>query len=137
MLKDAEENAGNIVFMRDPTRGGLATTLNEIVEDISIDDLTWDNGIENKHHKQFSLPSFFCNPHSPWQKPHVENGIGLIRRWFVPKGTNLNKVSEEKYQQYLNILNHKYRRSLGYKSAYEVALERGIIQKIPDRVSGN
>jgi len=96
-------------------------------------DATFDRGIENKYHEEFSLPSYFCDAHSPWQKGSVENGIGLIRRWFIPKKTDLRDVSEEQYQVYLNIMNHKYRKSLGYRSAYEVSLESGMIQKIPPR----
>jgi len=121
---------GRMLENRKPST--MVKKVNGMIAKISITDLTWDNGIENKNHQEFSLPSFFCDPHSPWQKPHVENGIGLLRRWFIPKGTNLDKISEKQYQEYLHILNHKHRKSLGYKSAYEVSLERGIIQKIPE-----
>lgn len=93
--------------------------------------LVLDNGIENRNHEQFGIDSYFADPHSPWQKPHIENSIGLLRRWFIPKKTDLRKVSEEQFQNYLHILNGKYRKSLGYKSAYEVSLEHGIIQKTP------
>ena len=91
--------------------------------------VTLDRGIENRSHQSWSVPAFFADPHSPWQKPHVENNIGLLRRWFIPKKTNLALVSEIELQTYISILNHKYRKSLGYKSAYEVALEHGIIKK--------
>ena len=103
----------------------------EKTRDINIDDITLDNGIENREHEQFGLPAYFCDPHSPWQKPHIEGFIGLIRRWFIPKKTDLKNVTEEELQSHLHILNNKYRKSLGYKSAYEVSLERGIIQKKP------
>jgi IS30 family transposase len=109
----------------------MKRAVKSMVSDLSIDDLTFDNGIENKEHEQFELPVYFCDPHSPWQKPHVENSIGLVRRWFIPKGTDLKNVSEEQFQDCLHILNGKYRKSLGYRSAYEVSLKRGIIQKIP------
>lgn len=98
---------------------------------LNVDDATFDNGIENRDHEQFGLPTYFCDPHSPWQKPHVENGIGLVRRWWIPKKTDLKNVSEEQLQNCFHILNNKYRKSLGYRSAYEVSLERGIIQKMP------
>jgi len=120
---------GSMMKNRKPST--MVEKVNDMADNLPINDLTWDNGIENKNHEQLSIPSFFCDPHSPWQKPHVENAIGLIRRWFIPKGTNLKKVSEKKYQRYLYILNSKYRKSLGYRSAYEVSLERGMIQKIP------
>lgn len=110
-------------------------TMEQAVKDIclkaSFDDLTLDNGIENRNHERFPVNTYFADPHSPWQKPHIENSIGLLRRWFIPKKTDLKNVSEKKLQKYLHILNGKYRKSLGYKSAYEVSIERDIIKKIP------
>lgn len=93
-----------------------------------------DNGIENVRHKDTGVPTYFCDKGSPWQKPHVEGGIGLVRRWFIPKGTDLAAIPDEVFQSQLHLLNGKYRKSLGYRSAYEVALKRGIITRIP-RVS--
>jgi IS30 family transposase len=93
-----------------------------------MDNVTLDSGIENRFHKEFGIPAYFCDPHSPWQKPHVENSIGLLRRWFLPKKTDLSKVAEEELQTYFDILNHKYRKSLNYRSAYEVAIEHGILK---------
>lgn len=107
----------------------MARAVRTITSDVLIDDITMDNGIENKQHEQFGLPAYFTDPYSPWQKPHVENSIGLLRRWFIPKKTNLRTISNAQLQDYLHILNGKYRKSLGYLSAYEVAIERGIIQK--------
>lgn len=126
--------AGIMVENKKPAT--MAQAVNTITTDISIDDLTLDNGIENRLHKQFGLPAYFADPRSPWQKPHVENGIGLLRKWFIPKKTNLKNVSENQLQNYLHILNSKYRKSLGYRSAYEAAIEGGIIQKIPDIDAG-
>ncbi|PIR93784.1 hypothetical protein COT97_04840 [Candidatus Falkowbacteria bacterium CG10_big_fil_rev_8_21_14_0_10_39_11] len=60
-----------------------------------------------------------------------ENSIGLLRRWFIPKKTDLKNIVEDRFQNYFHILNGKYRKSLGYRTAYEVSLERGIIKKIP------
>lgn len=124
---------GRIIANKKPSL--MKEKVNELVAEIKVDDLTFDNGIENRNHEEFSLPAFFCDPYSPWQKPHVENNIGLLRRWFIPKKTNLDSLPEEDYQAYLNIFNHKYRKSLGYKTAYEVSLENGIIKKIPEKIS--
>lgn len=96
-----------------------------------VDTCTADNGSENVGHKQTGVDTYFCDPGSPWQKPHVEGGIGLIRRWFLPKGTDLSKIPPEVFQSQLHVLNHKWRKSLGYQSAYEVSLEHGIIKRIP------
>lgn len=113
----------------------VAEALRAETEKISADTMTLDNGIENKNHEDIGLLTFFCDVHSPWQKPHVENGIGLLRRWFVPKGTDWRKVSERQLQKYLHVLNSKYRKSLGYRSAYEVAYERGILKSLPEKVA--
>jgi transposase, IS30 family len=118
-------------FIKNKKPAVMTQATNKLLEEVSIDDLTMDNGIENRGHKQFTVPVFFADPHAPWQKPNVENSIGLLRRWFLPKGTDLKKVTEQELQGYLHILNGKYRKSLGYRSAYEVSLERGIIQKVP------
>lgn len=101
---------------------------------MNIDTCTVDNGIENTKHKESGIPTYFCDKGAPWQKPHVEGGIGLVRRWFIPKGTDLSKVSDETFQMQLHILNGKYRKSLGYMSAYECALKRGIIKRIPKQL---
>ena len=129
LVPSAQLLVGKMIKNKKPAT--MARAVNAMTANISIDDLTLDNGIENKLHEQFDLPAYFADPHSPWQKPHIENGIGLLRRWFIPKKTNLLTVSNEQLQEYLHILNGKYRKSLGYRSAYEVAIERGIIQKIP------
>lgn len=99
---------------------------------VRMKSLTLDRGIENRSHESWSVPAFFADPRSPWQKPHVENNIGLLRRWFIPKKTNLAEISEEVLQKYISILNHKYRKSLGYRSAYELAHEHGIIKSKED-----
>jgi IS30 family transposase len=109
----------------------MTQAVHKILAKISIDDLTLDNGMENRQHEQFGIDTYFADAYSPWQKPNVENSIGLLRRWFIPKKTDLANVTEKQLQKYLHILNGKYRKSLGYKSAYEVGIERGIIQKVP------
>lgn len=135
VVPDTQLIIGTFIPNRKPAT--MVKAVNDMIEHIRIDDVTWDNGIENKNHKEIAVPSYFCDPHSPWQKPDVENTIGLLRRWFVPKKTDLSQISESVLQKHLHYLNHKWRKSLGYKSAYEVSLELGIIQKIPPRNEGD
>ncbi len=113
----------------------MVRAVRSMLRHVCVDTLTLDNGIENRGHEQFGVPSFFADPYSSWQKPLVEASIGLLRRWFVPKGTDLRSVSNSQLQEYLAILNGKYRKSLGYRSAYEVARASGAIKKIPSPVS--
>ena len=97
----------------------------------TIDTFTMDNGIENKTHHLFGVTTYFCDPHAPWQKPLVEQSIGLLRRWCIKKGTDLALVSPQQYQDMLHYLNHKKRKSLGYQSAYEASFKSGIIETLP------
>jgi len=118
-------------FLPNKSPRTMVQAIHKIEASIPITTWTLDNGIENVYHQQFSVPAYFCSPGSPWQKPHVENNIGLTRRWFLPKGTDLATVPEGTFQSMLHVLNHKYRKSLGYRSSYELSKERGIIKKVP------
>ena len=102
--------------------------MKNIYQNYKSDALILDQGRENMEHEKFGIPTYFCDPASPRQKPLIESSIGLCRRWFWPKGTNLAKVSSEEFQEKIEILNNKYRKTLQYRSANEVARECGIIK---------
>lgn len=118
-------------FLLNKSASVMVTSMKRIQKQVKVTTWTIDNGIENVHHEQFGIPTYFCTKGSPWQKPHVESSIGLLRRWFLKKGTDLSKVTEEELQSMLFTLNHKYRKSLGYRTSYEASLEDGIISKVP------
>lgn len=120
---------GQLIANKSPVT--MVASMKKIQRKTSVTTWTMDNGIENQQHEQFGVSTYFCTPGSPWQKPHVESSIGLVRRWFLPKGTDLAKVPDSTFQSMLFTMNHKYRKSMGYKSAYEVALECAIIRKVP------
>jgi len=102
--------------------------MKNIYENYKSDAMILDQGRENMEHEKFGVPSYFCDPASPRQKPLIESSIGLCRRWFWPKGTNLAKVPREEFLEKIEILNNKYRKTLQYRSANEVAKECGIIK---------
>ena len=80
--------------------------------------LTWDQGSEMAKVADFELATgfkvYFCDPHSPWQRPTNENTNGLIREFF-PKGTKFTEVTDEEvaYAQWL--LNNRPRKVLDWK----------------------
>ena len=127
--KESKLLSGNIV----PNKSTkvIVPAMQKAAKAVAADTCTLDNGIENVAHRSFGVDTYFCDPGVPTQKPHVEGSIGLVRRWFIPKGTNLDTVSSATYRSQLHVLNGKYRKSLDYRSAYEVALERGIIDRVP------
>jgi IS30 family transposase len=108
----------------------MTRAVKRMQKEVNMKSTTLDNGIENKHHEQWGVRTFFADPHSPWQKPIIENSIGLARRWFFPKGTDWAKITEEEFQNALTTLNNKYRKSLKYQNALEVARAHGIIKNI-------
>lgn len=103
-----------------------AETLNQMTQDCAVKSWSMDNGIENREHLALAAPAFFCDPYSSWQKGGVENANKMIRR-YLPKGTNFARVSQEKLDRIVNIINHKPRKILGYKTALEVASAAKVI----------
>jgi len=106
----------------------MVRTMKAFNQRMRIGNIILDRGIENRYHERFDMPAYFCDPQSPHQKPLAEGSIGLMRRWFWKKGTNLAEVSNQEIQKNINILNNKYRKSLNYMSALEVAREHGILK---------
>jgi len=85
-----------------------------------------DNGQENRKHELTSAPSFFCDPYSAWQKPHVEQIIKTLRRFFK-KGSDLSNYSNEEIEFAAFILNNKPRKCLGYKTPFELMIEYDML----------
>jgi IS30 family transposase len=100
----------------------------KIESEYVIDALILDQGGENREHEQFGMQTYFCDKASPRQKPFIESSIGLLRRWFWPKGTDLSKVTKEEFQEKLELINNKHRKTLHYRSANEVSGECGILR---------
>lgn len=92
--------------------------------------LSLDNGIENKQHaditKANSVQVFFCDPYSSWQKGGVENANKMLRR-YLPKGCDLSKFTQAQVDSFVNLINNKPRRCLGYKSSLQLATEKRVI----------
>lgn len=85
--------------------------------------ITYDNGSENAEHlrtnKILGTCSYFCEPFHSYERGTVENTIGLVRR-FLPKKTNLAKISQDHLVKIEYWLNNRPRKCLGFKTPAEV-----------------
>ena len=92
-----------------------------------IKSLTLDNGIENRYWEKLGIEKvYFCDPYSSWQKGMVENINKMIRK-YIPKGSDIAKYSNQNIQKIADFLNNKPRKSLGYKTPYEVMVENDLL----------
>lgn len=84
--------------------------------------LTFDNGTEfalhHTLHRPLGLKTFFCDPHSPWQKGGIENANGRLRR-FLPRKTDLSTLTPQQIHQVALLYNHTPRKCLGFKTPAE------------------
>lgn len=103
--------------------------LKEMNEYILTKTYTLDNGIENTRHEELPVPAYFCDPYSAWQKGGVEGAVKQIRR-FMPKGSDISNYSDGYVRIVIDILNKKPRKSLGYKTPYEVMKENNLFKPV-------
>ncbi len=81
--------------------------------------VTLDNGVENIHYQELSLPVYFCHPYSAWEKPYIENTFQRVRR-FISKKDKVSNYSNQELSDIINNMNDTPRKSLGYKTPKEV-----------------
>ncbi len=98
--------------------------------------ITWDQGREMAEWVQLEVDAdvevYFCDPHSPWQRPSNKHMNGLLRQYF-PKGTDLGLVSRKQLRAVAAEMNGRPRKVLGWRTPAEVyadivatALDRAI-----------
>jgi IS30 family transposase len=84
--------------------------------------ISFDNGNEfaehYRLHESLGAQTFFCDPHSPWQKGGVENSIGRLRR-SLPRKTDLNLVTAAALQRHVERLNDTPRKCLDFQTPAE------------------
>jgi len=93
--------------------------------------ITFDNDIlfleHQKLEKKYHIKIYFCFPHSPWQKPSIENLNQTLRR-YIPKSSDISKYSRRFIQKLEAKLNRKFMDCLGSFTPDE-AYEREKKQK--------
>ncbi len=85
--------------------------------------VTTDNDLSlQKHHalsQRIKAPLFFCHTYSAWEKGGIENLNRWLRR-YIPKGSDISKLSTVFLAEVEQRLNAKPRKILNYKTPLEV-----------------
>lgn len=97
----------------------------KMAEEVSINSLTLDNGVENVRYESLGVETYFCNPYCSWEKPTIENTFGRLRR-YIPKGSKLDSYSEEDIALIVKKMNNTPRKCLGYRTPAEVFKEQFV-----------
>ena len=104
---------------------GIADALRGLPEDARRT-VTFDRGTEFAGYtvlgRDLAVESYFCDPHSPWQKGGVENTNGRVRR-FLPRHCEPGALARPHLRRLADRLNDTPRRCLGYRTPREVFRE--------------
>lgn len=88
--------------------------------------ITFDNGREFAHFAKIEdvqdIETYFCDPHSPWQRGGIENTNGIFRR-DMPRKADINDYTERDIDDITWNLNTTPRKCLGFKTPAEAFIE--------------
>jgi IS30 family transposase len=94
--------------------------------------LTLDNGQENRLHQRLGIPTFFCDPHAPWQKPGVENMNKFIRK-YIPKKSDIAPYSKRFIATIVKKYNTTPKQKLRWKTPHEVMRQKKLYRNKKNR----
>jgi IS30 family transposase len=84
--------------------------------------ITADNGTEFHNYRELEsilgTQVYFATPHHAWERGTNENTNGLIRQ-YLPRGTNLNQLTQRQCDRIAEQLNNRPRLRLGFKTPNE------------------
>ena len=97
--------------------------ISSLLKGFKVKTLTLDNDIAFQDWKsleqQLDCNIYFTHPYHSWEKGLVENTNRWIRE-FVPKRTDIKKITKEKIQNIQNWMNNKPRKVLEGFTAFEI-----------------
>lgn len=101
------------------TADNVTAAINQLLTGFPSLSLTLDNGSEFARFKGMQIKAFFADPGKPRQRSRNENTNGLIRQ-YIRKTDCLIDISNEKIKDIEDRLNHRPRKTLGYRTPHEV-----------------
>jgi IS30 family transposase len=104
---------------------GIADALRGLPEEARRT-VTFDRGTEFAGYatldRELAVASYFCDPHSPWQKGGVENANGRVRR-YLPRESPPEALARARLCRLADRLNDTPRRCIGYRTPREAFQE--------------
>jgi IS30 family transposase len=104
--------------------GGIKKAMSTVPEKYQKT-ITFDRGTEFASFRALDITTYFCNPHSPWEKGSNENFNGRLRR-YLPKTFNPRDLTQGLLDKIANIMNNQPRKCLGYRTPAEVFFNQAI-----------
>ena len=109
------------------TADAVRDSMIEMLKGIPSDKLmgiTPDRGREFALHTEVTsslggVNFYFADPYSPWQRGTNENANGLLRE-CIPKGEDIAPVHQDEIACFVDSMNRRPRKCLGWRSPYEV-----------------
>jgi IS30 family transposase len=126
ILKIPSKTQGSVVASLDRLEGKYGKEFREKFKTITVDNgsefLDYE-GIERsiKGEDKKRVKLYYAHPYSSWERGTNENINKLIRR-FIPKGTDIGKISKARIKYIENWINSYPRRIFGYKSANDMVV---------------
>ena len=88
--------------------------------------VTYDNGPEFAAYelieRETGMDIYFAYPYHSWERGTNENTNGLLRQ-FMPKKSSFAVVTQEKLDEFVELINNRPRKRLNYLTPYEVFIK--------------
>ncbi len=129
-LVDRKTRKSLFVLTKDKTQKEVVAAIKRVQRRVRGDfsvvfkSITADNGSEFLDSEAIKSASgcdevYYAHPYSSWERGSNENCNRILRR-FVPKGTDISKLTAKELQRIEDWINNYPRRILGYKTANQM-----------------
>jgi len=126
IIKVASLTQGSILAAMNKLEAGYGQQFKDKFKSITFDNggefLDWKAIERSSLNSQKRTLVYFAHPYSAWERGTNENQNKMIRR-FIPKGTDISKISEKELKEIEKWMNNYPRKILGYRSASELVFE--------------
>ena len=105
------------------TATGTRMVVERLLNGLPVKSISLDNGSEFSEFRELEehlhTLVYFAEPHKPWQRGTNENMNDVVR-FFFPKGFDFRTVTDEIIQIVEDLINHRPRKCLGWKTPAEI-----------------